>query len=671
MSLELESRYAWLKEQIALNDHAYYTNDSPIIPDIEYDKLFKELLLIETTHPEWVTEDSPSQRVSGLASNTFNPVKHGIPMLSLNNALEEEEAIAFDKRCREGLSKAEVEYNCELKFDGLAISLVYKNGVLIQASTRGDGSVGEDVTANVKTIRSIPLKLLGSNPPELIEVRGEVFMKHEDFFSINKSALISGAKVFANPRNAAAGSLRQLNPNITAQRPLSFYAYGIGQITPQEWLPTTHSLLMKKYQDLGLPVCDERAVVLGSIGFLEFFNSIGLKRDSLPYDIDGVVYKVNDFNEQKELGFVSRAPRFAIAHKFPAQEALTTIIGIDVQVGRTGAITPVARLMPVSVGGVTVTNATLHNEDEIRRKDVRIGDTVSVRRAGDVIPEVVSIILDKRPIDAIEFKMPSNCPICNSHIEKIEGEAIARCSGGLFCPAQRKQALIHFAQRRAMDIEGLGDKVVDQLVDRNLVNTPADLYKLSVQNLIELDRMGEKSALNLISAIEKSKDVTLARLIYSLGIRHVGEATAKDLAKYFREIHLVIGATEIELLKVNDVGPIVASSIISFMSESHNRDVIESLLSAGVVPQIEQIDETLNSAKLMGMTFVLTGTLPTLSRDSAKELLEKAGAKVVGSVSAKTNYVVAGLDAGSKLEKAIQLGIEVLDEDQMLNLLNS
>jgi DNA ligase (NAD+) len=671
MSLELAARYAWLKEQIAINDQAYYINDAPIVPDIEYDKLYRELLSIESTHPEWVAADSPSQRVSGVASNTFSPVKHGIPMLSLSNALDEEEAISFDRRCREGLNKVDVEYSCELKFDGLAISLIYRHGVLEQASTRGDGAVGEDVTANVRTIRAIPLKLLGKEVPELIEVRGEIFMRHQDFKLINENAIASGGKVFANPRNAAAGSLRQLNPLITAQRPLSFFAYGVGEIIPQNWLPLSHALLMDKYHNLGLSVCEERAVVIGVDGLINYFKTIGKKRDSLPYDIDGVVYKVNSYAEQSELGFVSRAPRFAIAHKFPAQEALTKVLGIDVQVGRTGAITPVARLEGVSVGGVTVTNATLHNEDEIRRKDVRIGDTVVVRRAGDVIPEVVSVLLDRRPLSVVEFKMPTRCPICESHIEKIEGEAIARCSGGLFCQAQRKQALIHFAQRRAMDIEGLGEKVVEQLVDLNIVKTPADLYELRVETLISLDRMAEKSATNLLVAINKSKECALSRFIYALGIRHVGEATAKDLARFFSTIEALMTANEDDLMAVNDVGPTVAASIYSFMSEAHNRDVINQLLVLGVSPRVEGSEDSVNSSKLLGKTFVLTGTLPTLSRDSAKEMLENLGAKVAGSVSAKTSYVVAGIDAGSKLEKAVELGIKVIDEDQMLALLKS
>lgn len=659
-------RYAWLKEQIAQHDRSYYLLDEPTIPDVEYDKLYRELIQIESEYPQWITSDSPSQRVSGEASNTFDEVIHGVPMLSLNNALTDEEAQAFDRRCREGLNLSEVEYSCELKFDGLAISLLYENGLLKRAATRGDGSIGEDVTANVRTIRSIPLKLNGSNIPQAIEIRGEVFMRHDDFKSINQKAMDKGEKTFANPRNAAAGSLRQLNPEITAQRPLSFYAYGVGLVQPQEWMPATHRELMQSFSNMGLPVCEEAAVVNGLSGLVDFYQAIANKRDALPYDIDGVVYKVNRISEQKTLGFVSRAPRFAVAHKFAAQEALTKVLGIDVQVGRTGAITPVARLEPVSVGGVTVTNATLHNEDEIRRKDVRIGDVVSIRRAGDVIPEVVSVMLDQRPNDVFQFVMPTRCPVCDSHIEKTEGEAIARCSGGLFCPAQRKQALIHFAHRRAMNIDGLGDKIVEQLVEANLVRTPADLYRLGFMAIANLERMGEKSAHNLLRAIEDSKNTTLARLIFALGIRHVGESTAKDLAQSFGSVERLMDTNLEELLKVNDVGPVVAESIISFMSESHNREVIEQLLALGIKPQVDLLKV---NASVQGKTFVITGTLPTLSRDEAKALIENAGAKVAGSVSAKTNYVVAGSEAGSKLEKAITLGVTVIDEAQLLELL--
>lgn len=663
---DLALRYSWLKEQIALHDRAYYVLDEPSIPDVEYDKLYRELIDIEASHPDWVSSDSPSQRVGGEASNTFDEVVHGVPMLSLNNALTDEEAQAFDRRCREGLGVEEIEYSCELKFDGLAISLLYQNGLLKRAATRGDGSVGEDVTANVRTIRSIPLKLQGHNIPESIEIRGEVFMRHNDFKKINQKAIEKGEKTFANPRNAAAGSLRQLNPEITAQRPLSFYAYGAGLIHPLEWMSKTHRQLMESFASMGLPVCAETSVVNGYTGLVSFYQDIAHKRDSLPYDIDGVVYKVNRIDQQKTLGFVSRAPRFAVAHKFAAQEALTRVLGIDVQVGRTGAITPVARLDPVLVGGVTVTNATLHNEDEIRRKDVRIGDIVSVRRAGDVIPEVVSVMLDRRVGDLSKFVMPNRCPVCDSHIEKIEGEAIARCSGGLFCPAQRKQALVHFAHRRAMNIDGLGEKIVDQLVEANLVRTPADLYQLGFMALANLERMGEKSAQNLLVAIENSKKSTLARLIFALGIRHVGESTAKDLALAFGSMSGLMQATEDQLLKVNDVGPVVAESIVSFMSEAHNLEVIEQLLASGINPQV---DVSQANASLSGKTFVLTGTLPNMSRDEAKALLEAAGAKVAGSVSAKTHYVVAGSEAGSKLEKAVQLGVTVIDEAQLLELL--
>ena len=662
------ARYAWLKDELANLDYAYYVLDDPKLPDIEYDKLYRELLAIELEHPDWVSPDSPSQRVSGQASDLFSEVKHVVPMLSLNNALEDKEAEAFDKRCCEGLNLSSVEYAAELKFDGLAISSRYENGLLTQAATRGDGYSGEDVTANIRTIKAIPLRLKGASHPKILDVRGEVFMSHKDFESLNQAAINKSEKTFANPRNAAAGSLRQLDPRITAQRTLSFYAYGIGQCEPSSFIPKTHTELLDLYASWGLPVCEHRAVVQSIDGLMNFYRSINSLRDQLPYDIDGVVYRVNSRELQEDLGFVSRAPRFAVAHKYPAQEALTTVLGIDVQVGRTGAITPVARLSPVVVGGVTVTNATLHNEDEVRRKDVHIGDTVVVRRAGDVIPEVVSAIKEKRPASAIAFVMPTSCPICGSHIEKPEEEAVARCSGGLFCPAQRKQALLHFAHRRAMDIDGLGEKIVDQLVDLSIVRTPADLYRLGLMALANLDRMGEKSAENLLQSIEKSRKNTLARFIFALGIRHVGESTAKDLAKHFGQIHKLMAVNEEELLQVNDVGPVVAKSLLSFFSETHNREVVEQLLASGIELEVET--STINP-ELLGKTFVLTGTLPTMSRDEAKALLEKAGAKVAGSVSAKTHYVVAGADAGSKLEKAQELGVAVIDEAQMLALLQS
>ena len=664
--MNLADRYAFLQKELARLEHAYYVLDAPLLPDIEYDRLYRELLEIEAAHPEWITSESLSQRVGGAALKEFDSVEHVVPMLSLNNAFEDAELIAFDRRCREGLNVKQVDYAGELKFDGLAISLRYENGSLVRAATRGDGASGEDVTANIKTVRAIPLRLLGKNIPAVLEVRGEVFMYLEDFLKMNQLAAAQGEKEFANPRNAAAGSLRQLDSKITAKRPLSFFAYGLGALEPQGWLPATHEELLNRYVDLGLPVCTERKVLKSVEDMLAFYHEIEAKRDSLPYDIDGIVYKVNSIAEQNTLGFVSRAPRFALAHKFPAQEALTTVLGIDVQVGRTGAITPVARLAPVEVGGVTVTNATLHNEDEVKRKDVRIGDTVTVRRAGDVIPEVVSVIKERRPKSATEFVMPSRCPVCDSHIERLADEAVARCSGGLFCGAQRKQALIHFAHRRALDIEGLGEKIVDQLVDQNLVRTPADLYRLGFSALANLERMGEKSADNLIQAINQSRDTTLARFIFALGIRHVGETTAKDLANHYQSMHALMDASLEDLLTVKDVGPVVADSIVSFMEEAHNREVIEQLLASGMQLSVEK---KVISAAVVGKTFVLTGTFPSLSRDQAKDLLEKAGAKVAGSVSKKTDYVVAGTDAGSKLSKAEELGITVIDEQKLLMLL--
>jgi len=664
--MNLADRYAFLQKELARLEHAYYVLDTPLLPDSEYDRLYRELLEIEAAHPEWVTSESLSQRVGGAALKEFNSVEHVVPMLSLNNAFEDAELIAFDRRCREGLEVKQVNYAGELKFDGLAISLRYENGSLVRAATRGDGASGEDVTANIKTVRAIPLRLLGKNIPAVLEIRGEVFMYLEDFQKMNQFAAAQGEKEFANPRNAAAGSLRQLDSKITAKRPLSFFAYGLGALEPQSWLPATHTELLNRYADLGLPVCSERKVLKSVEEMLAFYHEIEAKRDSLPYDIDGIVYKVNSIAEQNALGFVSRAPRFALAHKFPAQEALTTVLGIDVQVGRTGAITPVARLAPVEVGGVTVTNATLHNEDEVKRKDVRIGDTVTVRRAGDVIPEVVSVIKERRPKGAAEFVMPTRCPVCDSHIERLADEAVARCSGGLFCGAQRKQALIHFAHRRALDIEGLGEKIVDQLVDQNLVRTPADLYRLGFSALANLERMGDKSADNLIQAINQSRNTTLARFIFALGIRHVGETTAKDLANHYQSMHALMDASLEDLLTVKDVGPVVADSIVSFMEEAHNREVIEQLLASGMQLSFEK---KVISAAVVGKTFVLTGTFPSLSRDQAKDLLEKAGAKVAGSVSKKTDYVVAGTDAGSKLSKAEELGITVIDEQKLLMLL--
>ncbi|MGY2486248.1 NAD-dependent DNA ligase LigA [Cupriavidus sp. CP313] len=673
-------RVAWLRDELDRHNYQYYVLDAPTIPDAEYDALFSELQALELEHPELQTPDSPTQRVGGEPLSAFDSVRHRVPMLSLNNGFADEDVLNFDRRCAQGLGRTApaageqdlfgaadaVEYACELKFDGLAMSLRYEDGRLVQAATRGDGETGEDVTVNVRTIKAIPLKLHGQ-APAVLEVRGEVFMFRRDFDKLNERQAEAGEKTFVNPRNAAAGSLRQLDPRITAKRPLSFFAYGLGELQGVD-RPPTHSAMLDGFAALGLPVCKDRAVVKGAQGLLDFYRDIGQRRDALPYDIDGVVYKVNALAEQERLGFVSRAPRFALAHKFPAQEMTTIVEDIEVQVGRTGAITPVARLKPVFVGGVTVTNATLHNEDEIRRKDVHIGDTVIVRRAGDVIPEVVGVVTERRPADARAFVMPTACPVCGSHIEKLEDEAIARCTGGLICAAQRKQSLLHFAQRRAMDIEGLGDKLVEQLVDQGIVRTPADLFKLGVAKLAALERMADKSAANLVAAIDTSRETTMNRFIFALGIRHVGEATAKDLAKHFGKLDGLMAADEAALLEVNDVGPVVAQSIAHFFAEPHNVEVIEQLRAAGVHwTESEPVAKA--PAPLSGKTFVLTGTLPTMSREDAKELLEAAGAKVAGSVSKKTDYVVAGAEAGSKLDKAEALGVPVLDEAGMLALL--
>ncbi|CAH2770990.1 MAG: DNA ligase (NAD(+)) (EC [uncultured Caballeronia sp.] len=662
-------RAAWLRTELERANYAYYVLDQSDLPDAEYDVLFKELQQIETDQLELITPDSPTQRVGGQVATGFQPVTHDVPMLSLNNGFADEDIIAFDKRVADTLGHTPVEYACELKFDGLAISLRYDDGIFVQAATRGDGATGEEVTENVRTIPSIPLKLKGKNIPKRLDVRGEVLMFKRDFEKINAQQRAAEQREFANPRNAAAGGLRQLDPKMTAQRQLSFFAYGIGVLEGAE-MPASHSALLDWYKEMGLPVNAERGVVQGAEGLLECFRKTGEKRDGLPYDIDGVVYKVNQRDEQDKLGFVSRAPRFALAHKFPAQEALTQLLAIDVQVGRTGAITPVARLTPVFVGGATVTNATLHNEDEVRRKDIRIGDTVIVRRAGDVIPEVVGAILDRRPDNAREFVMLTECPVCGSKIERLPDEAIARCTGGLICPAQRKQALWHFAQRRALDIDGLGEKIIDQLVEQNIVRTPADLFNLGVAMLAALDRFADKSAQNLYDSLEKAKQTTLPRFLYALGIRHVGESTAKDLAKHFGSLDPIMAASVEELLEVNDVGPVVAESLHNFFSEAHNQMVIEQLRAPGKVTWPEgPPGPKAPQGVLASKTVVLTGTLPNLSREDAKEMLEAAGAKVAGSVSKKTDYLVAGAEAGSKLVKAEELGVPVLDEDGMRKLL--
>jgi DNA ligase (NAD+) len=668
-----------LRAEIERHNHAYYRLDAPSIADAEYDHLFRALQTLENDFPSLLTADSPTQRVGAAPLKAFPPCQHGVPMLSLNNAFTAQEVEAFDQRVRDGLEDiAAVDYAVEPKFDGLAISLTYENGIFRRGATRGDGATGEEVTPNLRTLRCLPLRLVGEGWPALIEVRGEVLMFKADFARLNERQRARGDKEFANPRNAAAGSLRQLDSKITASRPLSFFAYGVG-LGAAAVDVKTQAELIDKLAAWGFPVASERCIVAGSKGLLDYFAEIGATRAGLPYDIDGVVYKVNKRSAQDLLGFVSRAPRFAIAHKFPAEEALTEVLGIDVQVGRTGAMTPVARLKPVFVGGVTVTNATLHNEDEVRRKDVRVGDTVIVRRAGDVIPEVLAIVPEKRPTrpgadlfnpEALypPFAMPTQCPECASSIEKSAEEAIARCTGGLFCPAQRKQALIHFAARRAMDIEGLGDKLVEQLVDAGLVQTPADIYQLNEENLAALARMGEKSAQNLIAALEKSKNTSLARFVFALGIRNVGEATARDLARFFGRLEGIMAADVDLLQQVSDVGPIVAASLAAFFAEPHNQAVIAKLRAAGVHwPDGAAVE--LAPQVFAGKTLVLTGTLPTLKRDAAKAMIEAAGGKVAGSVSKKTDFVVAGEEAGSKLEKAQELGITVLNEAEFIVLL--
>lgn len=662
-----------LRLQLEQHIYAYHVLDAPTISDARYDELFRELQEIERADPSLLTPDSPTQRVGGPPRSDLPKVRHAVPMLSLSNGFKEEDVRAFDRRVGELLDQTDaIEYAAELKFDGLAINLRFEDGLLVQAATRGDGATGEDVTPNVRTISVVPLRLKAEHPPTVLEVRGEVLMYHADFKALNARQRDRGDPEFVNPRNAAAGSLRQLDPSITARRPLRFFAYGVGafQSSPKGVrLPTTHSGLLDWYETMGLPVCGERAVTEGATGLLEFFTAIGMRRASLPYDIDGVVYKVNSFALQDQLGFVSRAPRFALAHKFPAEEAFTTLEDIEVQVGRTGAITPVARLEPVFVGGVTVTNASLHNEEEIRRKDFRISDTVVVRRAGDVIPQVVSVVLEQRRADAREFVMPTRCPVCGSEILRLPGEAIARCTGGLFCSAQRKQALLHFVQRRALDIEGLGEKLTDQLVDSGLVKTPADLFGLDLAVLSGLDRMAEKSAKNIIAAIERAKTTTLERFIFALGMRHVGEATARDLARHFGALEPLMAASEAQLLLVPDVGPVVAVAIRQFFDESHNIEIIDQIRKAGVHwPERSSQRISLNES-VRTKTFVLTGSLGTMTRDEAKQRIEEQGGKVSGSVSRKTDFVVAGDEAGSKLARAQELGVRILDEAAFRSLL--
>ncbi|PPE70597.1 NAD-dependent DNA ligase LigA [Caldimonas thermodepolymerans] len=666
-------RAAWLREQLNHHAYLYYVLDAPEIPDAEYDRLFQELQAIEAAHPELLTPDSPTQRVIGKVLDGLTPVKHALPMLSIRTETDTTAggAQAFDARVRRELGldadAPPVEYCAELKFDGLAINLRYEDGVLVQATTRGDGETGEDVTQNVRTIGQIPLRLRGKAPP-LIEIRGEVYMRRDDFERLNARQRERGEKTFINPRNTAAGAIRQLDPKGLADKKLSFYAYGLG-VTEGWDAPATHSATLDAIAAFGVPVNDLRAVVHGAQGLVAYHERIAKLRDQLPFDIDGVVYKVNRIDLQKQLGFVTREPRWAVAHKYPAQEEMTRLNGIEVQVGRTGKLTPVAKLEPVFVGGTTVSNATLHNLFELRRKGVRVGDTVIVRRAGDVIPEVVGRVPGPRNDYVPNFRMPRHCPVCGSDVRREKGSVEHRCTGGLFCAAQRKQALLHYASRRAMDIEGLGEKLVDQLVDGGLVRTLPDLYRLDVAQLAALDRMGEKSAANLVAALGKSKDTTLPRFLYALGIRHVGETTAKDLARHFGTLERVMDASVEQLLEVNDVGPVVAQSIRTFFEQEHNREVVQQLREAGV--HWSESDGQADAAPkpLAGKTLVLTGTLPNLTRDQARELIEAAGGTVAGSVSKKTDYVVAGAEAGSKLAKAQELGVPVLDEAGLQQLL--
>ena len=669
----MTDRLQQLRTELLEHNYRYYVLDAPTISDAEYDLLFRELQALETDHPELITPDSPTQRVGAAPLTALGTVRHSMPMLSLGNAFSPEEVQAFDRRVAEGLVASgqlpageEAEYLCELKLDGLAISLRYEDGALVQGATRGDGQTGEDVTANVRTIKAIPLRL--RRPvPGVLEVRGEVLMYRADFERLNVSQGEKGQKVFINPRNAAAGSLRQLDPRITASRRLRFLAYGWGQVDAMPEV-TTHGDMLDWLADLGLPVDSHRRRSRGAQGLLDFYAEVGALRPRLPFDIDGVVYKVNSLVAQRQLGFVSRAPRFAVAHKFPAEEATTELLDIEVQVGRTGAITPVARLRPVFVGGVTVTNATLHNEDEVRRKDVRVGDTVVVRRAGDVIPEVVAPVPDRRPPGTSIYVLPTECPVCGSAIERLEGETIARCTGGLVCAAQRKQALAHAVSRRALDIEGLGEKLVNQLIDRGRVHSLADIFTLTAEELAAFERMGERSAQKLVQAIDKARHPPLGRLLFALGIRHVGESTARDLARHFGSIDALLQADEHALMGVADVGPVVAASVAHFLGEPHNREIIRALLEEHGVQPVPEAGPARETA-IAGRTFVLTGTLPNWTRDEAAQRIVAAGGKVSGSVSRKTGYVVAGDDAGTKLTRAQELGVSIIDEAGLRELL--
>lgn len=663
---KMQKEVAELRHKLNEHNYRYYVLDDPLISDAEYDSLFLRLKEIESHHPQLITADSPTQRVGAAPLKAFSHVHHQVPMLSLDNAFSEENIIAFDQRIHERLGiHIDIEYCCEPKLDGVAISIRYEKGMLIKAATRGDGETGEDVTDNIKTIRMVPLRLRGNDIPRVLEVRGEIFMSKKGFNTLNKEAAKKNEKVFANPRNAAAGSVRQLDSNITASRPLEICCYGIGVMEGIK-LPEKQSDILKLFAKWGLRTSAFVEVVQGVSGCLHYYQKMVQKRDKLSFEIDGIVYKVNDMAAQHKLGFVSRAPRFAVAHKFPAEEVYTTIEAVHFQVGRTGALTPVARLKPVHVHGVTVSNATLHNMDEIKRKNIQIGDTVIVRRAGDVIPEVVGVVKDRRPAHTKKIVMPKHCPVCHSAIEQLENEAVARCTGELFCSAQRKETIKHFASRKALDIEGLGDKLVEQLVDADLVASVADIYSLSQLQLENLERMGEKSVLNLLAQIEKSKSTTLSRFLYALGIREVGETTAKQLALHFKSLSALQSATLEELQAIQDIGPVVAAHIVHFFEEKHNRDVIHQLIHAGV--HWEEIKKS-NYQPLAGKTFVITGTLSDMSREEAKERLENLGAKVAGSVSGKTSYVVVGVGPGSKLDKAKKLGITILEDHEFQRFL--
>ena len=673
VSAATRERAASLRDQIRHHNYQYHALDDPEIPDAEYDRLMRELQALEAEYPELVSPDSPTQRVGDMPISAFGTVQHELPMLSLGNAFATDELQEFHRRVLDRLAlddQAELIYAAEPKLDGAAVSLLYEDGVLVRGATRGDGTTGEDITHNVRTIEAIPLKLLGSRYPARLEVRGEVFMPKAGFDAYNDRARAAGEKTFVNPRNAAAGSLRQLDPKLTAERPLDMYAYSVG-IAEGGHLPSCHSEIIDQLQEWGIKVCPERRVVSGVQGCLDYYENIGQRRQQLSYEIDGVVYKVDSLEMQEELGFVSRAPRWAIAHKFPAQEELTEVEAVEFQVGRTGAVTPVARLKPVFVGGVTVSNATLHNIDELHRKDVRVGDTVIVRRAGDVIPEVASVIKDRRPKGTRRVQLPKTCPVCDSHVVREEGETIARCTGGLFCAAQRAEALKHFVSRRALDIEGLGAKLIEQLVATDRLKTPADIFQLTKEELSQLDRMGEKSAENLIRSIEASKTTTLARFLFALGIREVGETTAAGVAVHYGRLANVVSATDEELQGVADVGPVVAARIKAFFAEEHNLDVIARLQQYGVEwPESDPVLAAQNGP-LSGKTFVITGTLPTFTRDEAKDLIQSAGGKVTGSVSSKTDYLVAGEKAGSKLSKAEKLKVPVLNEAALRSLISS